>query len=78
MSTAQEARAAGRNLAKVRQINVRIARLESFGGHEGLVEQLREQVSQRLIGRCKECHRTLTDPSSVAGGIGPECAQKAS
>ena len=78
MSTAAK-RAAARNLAKVATLKARIAKLEQHGrGDEPLAEMLREQVAVRLVGRCKECHRTLTDPSSVAGGIGPECAQKAS
>lgn len=29
-------------------------------------------------GRCGRCGRTLTVPESVATGLGPECAQKAS
>ena len=26
--------------------------------------------------RCKICRRTLTDPNSIAKGVGPECAEK--
>lgn len=29
------------------------------------------------IGRCWKCHRTLTDATSRANGIGPDCANKA-
>lgn len=28
------------------------------------------------IGRCGICHRTLTDPESIARGIGPVCAER--
>lgn len=31
----------------------------------------------REIGRCYRCHRTLTDATSRANGIGPDCAGKA-
>lgn len=27
--------------------------------------------------KCSRCHRTLTDPRSIANGIGPVCARKA-
>lgn len=30
----------------------------------------------RQIGSCGMCHRTLTDPESIAAGIGPICAAK--
>jgi len=30
----------------------------------------------RTIGRCRVCGRTLTDPESVALGIGPVCRQR--
>lgn len=30
----------------------------------------------REIGRCWKCHRTLTDATSRANGIGPDCANK--
>lgn len=30
----------------------------------------------RRTGRCACCGRTLTDPNSVAAGIGPQCAKK--
>lgn len=30
----------------------------------------------RSIGKCRECSRTLTDPESVASGIGPDCAAR--
>lgn len=30
----------------------------------------------RTIGKCGKCHRTLTDPDSIAAGIGPICAGK--
>jgi len=26
--------------------------------------------------RCKLCRRTLTDPNSIAKGVGPECAER--
>lgn len=32
--------------------------------------------SVRLIGRCAVCGRSLTDPTSVAAGVGPTCAIK--
>ncbi len=70
-------RATARNLAKVNAIKARLAKLEAYGhGSELLAETLREQIAIRLVGRCRECHRLLTDPSSVADGIGPECATK--
>lgn len=27
----------------------------------------------RVAGACRECGRTLSDPASVARGVGPEC-----
>lgn len=30
----------------------------------------------RLIGSCGVCSRTLTNPQSIAAGIGPVCAEK--
>ena len=27
--------------------------------------------------RCSRCHRPLTDPASIARGMGPTCAQRA-
>lgn len=72
-------RATARNLAKVNAIKARLAQLEAHGrGDSFYAEELRGQITVRLVGRCRECHRLLTDPSSVAGGIGPECAQKVS
>lgn len=34
---------------------------------------LPEQVEFWHAGRCARCSRTLTDPASIARGIGPEC-----
>jgi hypothetical protein len=31
--------------------------------------------AERLAGSCRICGRTLTDPDSLAAGIGPECAK---
>jgi hypothetical protein len=42
----------------------------------------RGDVAERLegelvaAGRCRICGRTLTDPGSVAAGVGPECAAR--
>lgn len=33
-------------------------------------------MSQKIV-NCRECGKQLTDPESIAKGIGPECAQKA-
>lgn len=78
MTETAAARAEARKLAQVRKINARLARLEAADrGDSQLAEQLREQVAARLVGRCRDCHRTLTDPKSIADGIGPECAAKA-
>lgn len=30
-----------------------------------------------MLNRCRRCGRVLTAPSSVANGLGPECADKA-
>lgn len=30
----------------------------------------------RQIGECGKCHRGLTDPGSIAAGIGPVCAKR--
>jgi len=35
-----------------------------------------EQVEIWHVGKCGMCNRPLTDPISIARGIGPECAQK--
>jgi hypothetical protein len=29
-----------------------------------------------VVGRCKRCGRGLTDPASVARGIGPDCRNR--
>lgn len=82
-NTAAEKRAEARNLARVRKLTITLARAEkalasgSFGS-EARVEQLREQIAARLVGRCQRCHRVLTDPKSIADGIGPECITKVS
>jgi hypothetical protein len=41
-------------------------------------EHRAEGLEQKLAssGRCVRCGRALTDPKSVAGSIGPECARK--
>jgi hypothetical protein len=75
--TTPAARAEARKLAQVRKLTARLARMESFGrGDDPLAERLREQIATRLVGRCRECHRALSDPDSLAAGIGPECASK--
>jgi hypothetical protein len=45
------------------------------------VDQLRaKQLPDKLEvwheGRCGRCNRPLTDPASIASGIGPDCASK--
>lgn len=35
-----------------------------------------ERPSERPSDRCRMCHRELTDPTSRALGIGPECLTK--
>lgn len=35
-------------------------------------------MKQESVYRCSFCRRTLTDPQSIALGIGPECAAKKS
>lgn len=37
-------------------------------------EQFLHQVEFSFDGRCRRCNRLLTDPDSVASGIGPHCA----
>lgn len=41
------------------------------------IQNLPEYVHFLHEGRCGRCNRTLTDPTSVAAGIGPECLKKA-
>lgn len=74
-STGAVRRAEARKLAQVRKLTVTLGRLERAGYTER-AEQVRGQIAARLVGRCRECHRVLTDPTSVAAGIGPECATK--
>ena len=38
--------------------------------------QLPEKLEVWHEGQCGRCGRALTDPSSIASGIGPECAKK--
>lgn len=41
---------------------------------DGIVEAM--AAYGRLIGRCGRCNRTLTDATSRAAGIGPDCREK--
>ena len=36
-------------------------------------QPLAEPTFSRRVPRCRRCHRELTDPESIALGIGPEC-----
>jgi hypothetical protein len=79
--TPAQRRAEARKLAQVRKLALTLARVEKAiaagrTDFEGRAEQLREQIAGRLVGRCCRCHRTLTDPVSIAAGIGPECVTK--
>lgn len=38
-----------------------------------LYPQLTNRYTSHGAGRCSRCHRVLTDPASIARGIGPEC-----
>lgn len=78
-------RAEARKLAQVRKLSAQLARCEKAitdgsvvagwaASYEFRATELRGQIAARLVGRCRECHRVLTDPISVAAGIGPECA----
>jgi hypothetical protein len=76
-ATTAERRAAARNLARVKKLSDYLARAEAAGrGDTPMAESARQQIAQRLVGRCRECHRELTDPDSIAAGIGPECASR--
>jgi hypothetical protein len=43
---------------------------------EGTGKDMPEQLEFWHEGACGRCGRTLTDPTSIARGIGPECANK--
>lgn len=34
------------------------------------------EALMRSIGACRRCGRPLTDPDSIAAGIGPQCVKK--
>ena len=77
MSTAQ--RTTARNLAAVKKLERNLAYCLRNPGRADLAamaEHLSARLAERLAGRCRVCHRTLTDPDSIAAGIGPECASK--
>lgn len=73
---AQQRRADARNLNVVNKLKRYLANAEASGRFPQRCEELRTMIAARLVGRCRECHRVLTDPDSVAAGIGPECATK--
>lgn len=55
----------------------KIARQAAFRRSQGNVdaaERLEAQLAD--AGCCRRCGRTLTDPLSVARGVGPECVKK--
>lgn len=43
-------------------------------GNAGTAESLEAELAG--AGRCKRCGRPLTDPESIAAGIGPDCRSK--
>lgn len=49
-----------------------------YRGNERHNVPVNEAARAMEHGRCRTCGRALSDPSSVANGIGPVCAQKAS
>jgi hypothetical protein len=50
---------------------------ESIRGFEWFLKHLdSEQVELHHCGKCGRCGRKLTNPESIARGIGPECATR--
>lgn len=71
----QARRAEARNLSRLNKLERYLIAAEmSQRPNPTYVAKLREQITTLIAGRCRVCHRTLTDPTSVAAGIGPECA----
>jgi hypothetical protein len=56
----------------------KLARQATYWRRHGRAD-VAERLEAALVaaGRCKMCGRTLTDPASLRGGIGPECRRKA-
>lgn len=44
---------------------------EQRGDHEAKAERIESELSR--LGRCRRCGRTLSDPASVADGLGRDC-----
>ena len=40
------------------------------------LEKSAAALRSQLVGRCSICRRELTNPKSVAAGIGPECCKR--
>lgn len=66
----------GRELVPTRASQVN-PNAPSFRALEWFLQNLdSDQVEFRHCGRCGRCGRTLTVPSSIDSGLGPECAGK--
>jgi hypothetical protein len=50
------------------------ARYHRTHGRTDLPDRLEAEL--HAASRCRMCGRTLTDPDSIAAGIGPDCAQR--
>lgn len=81
-STAQS-RAAARELAHLRKLDAALVRYErvvaaqpGVAVHVERADALRARIAVLAAGRCRQCRRVLTDPESVARGLGSDCAAK--
>jgi hypothetical protein len=63
-----------RQLARwLRQANEKLADPALDDVTRATFTQRADALRRQLVGSCSNCGRTLTDPTSVALGIGPEC-----
>jgi hypothetical protein len=50
------------------------ARYWRVNGRVDIAERIEEELAD--AGRCRRCGRLLTDPASIAVGLGPDCRAK--